>query len=263
VPDGRRDYRTRLLTIITSVIAAAALIGFVTGTRERTYEPVYSPAQTRPDETKTNAPDARSHTELASRAWGANEERSGWTVASKKALVKGPNDPADLELARSQGPRTTAALLARRKRRAFDGAPPVIPHAISQGGAPECLACHANGFRLGSAVAAPIPHARLDSCTQCHVVADAPFARTPPSNAAIAVNTFAIAHEVTAGVRAYTGAPPVIPHSTWMRESCLACHGPGGAAGLLTRHPQRQSCTQCHAPSAELEQGPVLVPGMG
>ncbi len=77
MPDGRREYRNRLLTVVASVIAAAALIGFVTGTRERTYEPVYPPAQTRPDESTTNVPDARSHTELASRAWGANEERSG------------------------------------------------------------------------------------------------------------------------------------------------------------------------------------------
>jgi cytochrome c-type protein NapB len=68
---------------------------------------------------------------------------------------------------------------------------------------------------------------------------------------------------VASGVRAYTGAPPEIPHSTWMRETCLACHGGTGAEGLRTRHPQRQSCTQCHAPSAGLNQGPVRVPGTG
>jgi cytochrome c-type protein NapB len=263
MPDRSGEDRARLLTIIASVIGAAALIGFITGTRDRTYEPVYSPVQNRPAKSETDIPDARSHTELASRAWGANEVRSGWKLASARSSVKGLTDPASLEAARSQGPSTAAALSARQNRRAFDGAPPVIPHAVAQGDASECLACHANGFQLGSAVARPIPHARLDSCTQCHVVADAPFARTPPSDAAIAVNTFAAARVVAEGGRSYAGAPPVIPHSTWMRENCLACHGSAGAAGLLTRHPERQSCTQCHAPSAGLEQGPVLAPGKG
>ena len=30
----------------------------------------------------------------------------------------------------------------------------------------------------------------------------------------------------------YAGAPPVIPHPTWMRERCESCHGPRGRQGL-------------------------------
>jgi cytochrome c-type protein NapB len=253
----------RLLTIFASVIAAAALIGFVTGIHPDKYEPVYPPVPAPKLDTTKTVPVARSHTELASNAWGADETKSGWTVASAKSAVVISADPADRERARSQGPLTPDALRERGSRRAFEGVPPTIPHPISQGSASECMACHEHGFQLGSKVARPIPHPRYDSCTQCHVVSDAPFTKTVASDAASAVNEFSPAPTISPGPRAYAGAPPQMPHTTWMRETCLACHGDAGRAGLRTRHPERQSCTQCHTPSAPLEQAPVLAPGVG
>ncbi|HRC56557.1 MAG TPA: hypothetical protein PKU97_11575, partial [Kofleriaceae bacterium] len=62
------------------------------------------------------------------------------------------------------------------------------------------------------------------------------------------------------GERAWPGAPPTIPHTTWMRERCDSCHGVWGASGLRSTHPWRQSCTQCHAPAAALDQRPVWSP---
>ena len=263
MPELSAGGSTRLLTLFASVIGAAALIGFVTGTHPDKYDPLLPPAAAPEVEATQTLPAARSHAELASNAWGANEANSGWSHARARAGVVISADLASIELARSQGPLTAEALRARRALRAFEGAPPTIPHPISQGGAAECLACHEHGFQLGSKLARPMPHERYDSCTQCHVASEAPFTKISASDAASVVNEFSAGPTSAFGPRAYVGAPPLIPHTTWMRESCLACHGDAGRAGLRTRHPERQSCTQCHAPSAHLEQGPVLTPGMG
>jgi cytochrome c-type protein NapB len=45
-----------------------------------------------------------------------------------------------------------------------------------------------------------------------------------------------------------------VPHTTFMRESCLSCHGPTGADPIRTTHAWRTNCLQCHAPSAVLDQ---------
>jgi len=63
------------------------------------------------------------------------------------------------------------------------------------------------------------------------------------------------------GQRAYTGAPPAIPHSTWMRQTCLSCHGPDGTSAFRTSHAERQNCLQCHAVNASADQMPSLVGG--
>ena len=42
-------------------------------------------------------------------------------------------------------------------------------------------------------------------------------------------------------------APPVMPHSAFMRENCLACHsGPAAREEIRTPHPERPRCGQCH-----------------
>jgi nitrate reductase (cytochrome), electron transfer subunit len=59
--------------------------------------------------------------------------------------------------------------------------------------------------------------------------------------------------------RAYTGAPPTIPHAilkegTIGANNCLQCHETGGYAPLfknyapVTPHPQLTNCRQCHVP---------------
>lgn len=144
-------------------------------------------------------------------------------------------------------PAARAEALARRaERRAYDGAPPVIPHPVEARAMSACLACHEHGLRLGAQSAPAIPHPPYASCTQCHAPAapDALAAQARPWPA----NGFQGLSAPQGGERAWPGAPPVIPHATWMRQECLSCHGANGAAALRSTHPWRQSCTQCHAP---------------
>lgn len=144
-------------------------------------------------------------------------------------------------------------LAARAQRRAYNGAPPTIPHRIDPVDVASCTACHGpQGMRIGDVVARPMPHERYASCTQCHV----PQHPVTPDELPWLDNGFEGLPAPTRGERAWVGAPPTIPHSTWMRSNCTSCHGPNGASGLQSSHPWRTSCTQCHAPSAELNQQP-------
>jgi cytochrome c-type protein NapB len=143
-----------------------------------------------------------------------------------------------------------ASLERRENNRAYNGAPPVIPHAIDQMSSESCMACHEDALRVGDRSGGRIPHPYLASCTQCHVE---DWSRDLAARD-VADNSFQGMPAPLEGPRAWIGAPPIIPHSTLMRTDCLSCHGPGGPAGLQTTHPERQSCFQCHAPSAVLDQ---------
>jgi cytochrome c-type protein NapB len=135
----------------------------------------------------------------------------------------------------------------RADRRAYDGAPPTIPHASF---GMTCSACH---NPLGQSVAgvgfAPAsPHdgtdvtGRTQRCTQCHV-----FATT--DDVFVASEFAGLPQDLKAGGRATPGAPPTIPHRILMRENCLACHdGPGIREEIRTSHPERRRCRQCHVP---------------
>ncbi|GIX00267.1 MAG: hypothetical protein KatS3mg111_3599 [Pirellulaceae bacterium] len=152
-----------------------------------------------------------------------------------------------------------ASLRRRSQTRAFNGAPPVIPHAIENTTDAACYACHSQGMQLEGLRASIMSHAFLPNCTQCHVPPPPEFVSpedySPPDNAFVGMQA------PVAGPRAYPGAPPTIPHATSMRENCLACHGPNmGWPGMETTHPWRMNCTQCHAPSAVLDQMPDTSP---
>jgi cytochrome c-type protein NapB len=106
-------------------------------------------------------------------------------------------------------------------------------------------------LRVDERHAAMLSHALHESCTQCHTTAAA--APPPPGAPRSAIdNGFAGLGERT-GERAYPGAPPTMPHPSFMRERCESCHGVLGL-GIRTTHPWRASCPQCHAPSAALDQ---------
>lgn len=117
-------------------------------------------------------------------------------------------------------------------RRAYPGAPPVIPHTLEQ--AESCNTCHAAGGYVARFEAwTPVtPHAEFTNCRQCHVPADSAFSATvgPPIKRP-----------------AIPGGPPPIPHGLQLRENCAACHvGPAVPAPIRCTHPERESCTQCH-----------------
>ncbi|SMP59769.1 cytochrome c-type protein NapB [Neorhodopirellula lusitana] len=147
-----------------------------------------------------------------------------------------------------------ASSQVRASRRAFNGAPPIIPHPVENTTDAACYACHSNGVKMAGLKASVMSHEFLGNCVQCH----APMAPAPFQEVDASVQTsFVGLPAPKAGQRAYQGAPPTIPHSRWMRENCSACHGgPNGWAGMESTHPWRTNCTQCHAPSASLDQMP-------
>lgn len=148
--------------------------------------------------------------------------------------------------------RKRASLALRSERRVHNGAPPVIPHAVEQLGRDACIACHEAGVQLADRTAKRLPHPYYSSCLQCH----APASPSIFDGSRTVSNGFDGVAAPFEGDRAWTGAPPVIPHTTWMRDNCLACHGPSGWPGMETTHPLRQNCLQCHAPSSVLDQAP-------
>lgn len=157
---------------------------------------------------------------------------------------------ADIKPSESDKQQST---LTRATRRSFNGAPPVIPHIVENTTDSACYACHGKGMRIDDRIANRMSHQFLANCTQCHAPPPPkPFADVDADVA----SSFVGLPAPMKGERAFPGAPPTIPHSTWMRSECLACHGnAAGWAGLQSTHPWRASCQQCHAPSATLEQG--------
>jgi len=150
--------------------------------------------------------------------------------------------------------------VARRgELRAFDGAPPLIPHDITQRGFPSCTACHVDGLVLDGRTSPAMSHESMANCTQCHVMSERPVPGEALTGGPPLVNAFRGIDRSGRGERAWVGAPPTIPHTTHMRDRCESCHGVL-ATGIRTSHACQQNCRQCHTPSAGLDQQPVTTP---
>jgi cytochrome c-type protein NapB len=139
-------------------------------------------------------------------------------------------------------PRST---VERAAGRAYDGAPPVIPHDALPG---TCTTCHdEDGAAIpGVGVAPASPHevssaaGAMGRCRQCHVAA-------ATADRFVATTFAGLPQGPWAGRRATPGAPPTVPHPMQLRENCLACHaGPAARVELRTTHPERVRCRQCH-----------------
>lgn len=141
------------------------------------------------------------------------------------------------------------SLVARAARRAYDGAPPELPHSEDFGGTLACLDCHESGRVIGNRVARPMSHQPMTNCTQCHV-SRRPEALTDLEPPVPVVQGFVGLLSPGPGLRMSPGAPPTMPHTSLLRVRCLSCHGENGYEGLRTDHPSRASCTQCHLPMA-------------
>ena len=142
--------------------------------------------------------------------------------------------------------RMKSSAWTRSLRRAYDAAPPVIPHPSF---GVSCMNCHATGGVevTGVGYAPPSPHGvqtagALVRCQQCHVFSQ--------ESSLFALNDFeGLVQDLRPGRRLYPGAPPVIPHQLLMRENCRACHtGPAAREQIRTSHPERIRCMQCHVP---------------
>ena len=144
---------------------------------------------------------------------------------------------------------------ARAARRAYDGAPPVIPHPSFN---MACLACHTDGglFVPDVGFAPAMPHAetpglsRVSNCVQCHV-----FRQT---DAVLVESSFeGRPQDLRKGSRMYPHAPPRVPHAVFMREACAACHaGPAIRESIRCTHPERFRCSQCHVPALTADEFP-------
>lgn len=135
----------------------------------------------------------------------------------------------------------------RAARRAYDGAPPIIPHDDF---GMRCGACHDSRGQsvpeIGFAPASPhegTPMAGATArCRQCHVF-------STREGLFVASEFDGLEQDLLAGARATPGAPPTIPHRILMRENCAACHtGPAAREQIRTSHPERSRCRQCHVP---------------
>ena len=155
-----------------------------------------------------------------------------------------------------------------RRIRAYPGAPPRIPHGLTEGEfrGGSCNVCHLRGgyvARFGT-YAPVVPHPDFESCLQCHAVADTLVGTPLPSagsvescrqchvNPDMAAPMF-VAHDWVStewpgvGRRAMPEGPLWIPHDAQLRSNCLACHsGPGAVREIRTDHPERANCMQCH-----------------
>ncbi len=160
-------------------------------------------------------------------------------------------------------------LVRRAGLRAFEGAPPVIPHSVEQNSAPECLACHGARMQFRGRAARPICHDERTNCTACHVMGSAPApmgSELGPDPRAVANSFVGLRHQVERPVIGLE--PPRIAHRTAMRERCASCHGqngPGAGHHPVDFQPKRElpksfalspdgrlTCRTCHQASEQL-----------
>lgn len=238
----REDKRSFYLVSAAAVTVVVA--GWITGTRPPTREHRLSGV-----ESGTEAQPARSYFELREGRRGPGEGMYDGAFEWLRGL--GPSLTAPVHQTEEE---RLAALEARRQRRAFAGAPPVIPHPVQEREPGACLSCHRTGALVGDLRAPMMSHDEYTVCVQCHAPQREAFRIAASLPAVSEENGFEGVAEAGPGDIAWEGAPPLIPHATFMREECNSCHGPFGAQGLKTPHPVRANCTQCHAGSASFDQ---------
>ena len=172
-----------------------------------------------------------------------------------------PPAPQSWEGATKLSPEQQALQRERREaRRAFSGAPPVVPHPVNQRNSASCLACHGHPTRIAGLSVPQISHPTFTHCLQCHAAGTGPTSVwTRPSaelSTPLVDNTFQGLPAPMKASRAFAGAPPVMSHPLWMRQNCVTCHGAGGSSAIKPDHATRQNCLQCHATNSTLEQRP-------
>lgn len=97
------------------------------------------------------------------------------------------------------------ALEQRGRNRAYNGAPPTVPHSIDQQTDASCVACHQNGA-VASTIRIPrMSHQFLTNCTQCHVESHSRHLKSE----LFRENSFAGLPTPVAGPRSYPGAPTI------------------------------------------------------
>ncbi|MGH1342547.1 MAG: hypothetical protein ACRBN8_13385 [Nannocystales bacterium] len=241
------DYNNQrnVFVLLGGLVAGSALVGLLMPSAENGERSHHEHRESAGSQ-GSSVPPARTYRELGATPWMQPEGFDG--ALANLPVGGGRQDEATRE----------GWLLERAERRAFDGAPPVVPHAITERSSAACLTCHADGmaFPMGDR-ASTICHDLHPSCTQCHVPGSSGITNVDvaAADAYFGENLFE-GRPGSVGERAAPGAPPMIPHTTWMRERCNACHGEAGPNPLRTTHTTRTHCRQCHGSSAQKDQHP-------
>ncbi|MBN1205952.1 MAG: hypothetical protein JXB05_13630 [Myxococcaceae bacterium] len=242
--DNEANPQARWIQMGIGVTVALAVTGFFVGIRPAPERPEPAPAAGTAAPAAERAP---SYRELQEARRGANARMYEGALEPLRAGLDS-RQPIPVATARQRA----QAVADRKAHRAYDGAPPTVPHEVDPLGAPGCLACHERGMKLGARVAPRLSHPPYPNCNQCHAVEASPKPLAPYPD--MPANHFTGKASAGNGSRAWLGAPPAMPHPVHMRSECGSCHGPTGHPGLRTSHPERQNCVQCHASSAMLDQ---------
>ena len=240
------------VNIFFAVVIGLAIIGFFVGTSGEPYDAQLAgfADEERPER---EVEPAQAYTELMEHPYSSNPH---WREELERLSQDRPSLTDEVERTPEM---FDEALANRAEHRAYEGAPPTVPHSINEKGGMECMACHGEGLRIDGRLATPMSHDYKTNCTQCHVpevgsipAADERYDELPLDNAFAGLERWGPAE------RAHEGAPPVNPHPEHMRNDCMSCHGEMARPGLRTTHPWKTQCTQCHAPSAMLDQHPTI-----
>ena len=164
----------KLASLICSVVVALTVTGFFIG--------LQSPMNPFEKAIKGGVSSLRTFPEASSATQGSNgnvlaatDYRDIGEATRKRSLdwrtslvdLKSKFDPlAEVKVTPEQ---KAFALALREQNRAFNGAPPTVPHPIDQMSTQTCMACHGEGMKTESLRISKMSHQFLENCTQCHV----------------------------------------------------------------------------------------------
>jgi cytochrome c-type protein NapB len=227
---------SRAVNVALAMVIGVAVVGYIVGIR-----PAQVPStESAPAASASGAIPGQTYLDWRQRRHGPNA-----VVRSDLGELRGALPALSAPVERTPELQAKAKEI-RANLRAYDGAPPTIPHPIDEQSAGSCLACHRDGMVVEGRVARAISHPPYTHCTQCHVTTEPRFDKPPAPD-----NDFVGYRLDRKREQAWQGAPPVIPHTVWMRDRCESCHGVAGLPGVRTTHPERGQCTQCHVPRKE------------
>lgn len=240
----------RTLAVILLGVGMAAVSGVFVGMRQTVADTAPSDVEfpESPNPVRGDLPPAPKYGEIPDADWLANQH---WHFTLDNLPRVEESRAPSTALTADQ---LAEVLMVRSERRAFSGAPPTVPHEISQMSSASCMACHDTGsdYVIGGTRPSAISHPYYANCTQCHVPADGLRSLTEEERLVVE-SSFEGREAVGLGSRAYAGAPPTVPHALFMRQNCMSCHGPDRPNAIRSSHPDRQNCLQCHAPDASLD----------
>ncbi len=243
-----------ILALLFLIVGMVSVSGYFMGMRQSmTDETDSSPwlsAESPNERLQGIYPEAPLYKDIPTTKWKANRN---W----KNELDNLPRETPELGPQKQLNESERTIILAERaERRAFDGAPPTIPHAINYRDVQSCVVCHNQDANVlvGGIRTPAMSHHYMSSCTQCHAPSEGLSIVVRSGTTGLVVeNKFKGNKHYGKGSRAFQGAPPTVPHPIWMRQNCSSCHGVGMPDAIVTSHPQRSNCLQCHAQNANYD----------